>query len=121
MLNDREIIILKYKEYKGIYLLYNKVNNKYYIGSGKNLSRRLSNYYFLSKLNDNRYISNSINHYGHNNFSVFILEVYPSNSDINILEREQYYINKFKPKLNILDIPGNSLGFKHKEITKKKN
>lgn len=120
MLNNRYIIISENKKSKGIYLLYNNVNNKYYIGSAENLSTRINNYYYLSRLNDNRYISNSINNYGHNNFSVFILESYNLNENINILEREQFYIDKYKPKLNILNIAGNSLGFKHADLTKKK-
>lgn len=121
MLNDRNIIITKYKKFKGVYMLYNKINNKYYIGSSsKNLSRRLSCYYYLSSLSDKRPISNSIIHYGHNNFIVFILEYYSLDEDINILEREQFYFNKLKPKLNILTIAGNNLGFKHSIETKKK-
>lgn len=120
MLKDRKIIMIKYKNFKGIYMLYNKINNKYYIGSGQNLSRRLSNYYYLSRLNDKRPISNSIIFYGHNNFIVFILEYYSLNEDINILEREQFYLNKLKPKLNILTLAGNSLGFKHSKESKKK-
>lgn len=114
MLNDRNIILTKYKNFKGIYMLY----NKYYIGSGQNLSRRLSNYYYLSRLNDKRPISNSIIHYGHNNFIVFILEYYFINEDMNILEREQFYLNNLKPKLNILTLAGNSLGLKHSKESK---
>ena len=44
-------------------------------GSGYRLSIRLAEYYFPSKLLSNRHISNSILKYGHNNFSVIILEL----------------------------------------------
>ena len=38
---------------------------------------------------------------------------------MNIIKREQYYIDVLKPKYNILKLAGSSLGFKHKEETKK--
>lgn len=41
------------------------MNGKQYIGSGFDLSKRLANYYFSSRLIDNRYIYNSILKYGH--------------------------------------------------------
>jgi len=36
------------------------------------------------------------------------------------LAREQFWINKIKPKFNILKKAGNSLGFRHSEETKKR-
>jgi group I intron endonuclease len=118
MLNDKSKISNYYLGIKGVYLLFNKSTYKFYIGSSNNLSMRLRNYYFLSKLLDGRYISNSINKYGHNNFSVFILET--SKEDISILDREQYYIDLYKPEYNLLKIAGNSLGYKHTEASKLK-
>jgi group I intron endonuclease len=118
MLKDKLNIINNHKNEKGIYLLFNKCTNKYYIGSSKNLSSRLHNYYFLSRLLDNRYISKSINKYGHNNFSLFILEIVEDNNFI--LNREQYYIDLYKPIYNILQKAGNSLGYKHTELSKLK-
>lgn len=112
MLIDKSKITKNYTNIKGVYLLFNKCNNKFYIGSSNNLSMRLNNYYFLSRLLDNRYISRSINKYGHNNFSVFILETFKED-DISILDREQYYIDLYKPEYNMLKIAGNSLGYKH--------
>lgn len=117
MLKDKSNIITKHKNEKGIYLLYNKYTLKYYIGSSNNLSMRLKNYYYLSRLLDNRYISKSINKYGHNYFSIFILETCKEES---ILDREQYYINLYKPEYNILQKAGNSLGYKHTESNKLK-
>jgi len=60
-------------------------------------------------------IYNAIRKYGFSSFSLEILE-YCDNS-LNILEREQYYIDKLKPEYNILKIAGSSLGFKHSEST----
>lgn len=36
------------------------------------------------------------------------------------MAREQYYLDKLKPKYNILKIAGSSLGYKHTSITKAK-
>jgi group I intron endonuclease len=35
-----------------------------------------------------------------------------------VVEREQYYINTLKPRYNILNIAGSSLGFRHSETTR---
>lgn len=121
MLEDKPKIITSYSKdkVKGIYLLFNKCNNKFYIGSSINLNQRLKTYYYPSKLKDNRLISKSIIKYGHANFSLYILEIYKDDV-IEILEREQYYINLYKPEYNILRKAGNSLGYKHSEETKRK-
>jgi len=46
------------------------------------------------------------------NFSLFILEV--TDKD-NLLSREQFYLDEFKPVYNILTKVHNSLGFTHTE------
>jgi len=51
---NRNDIIKNYKNVSGIYLLHNSVNGKQYIGSGYNLSTRLSTYYYPSRLIDKR-------------------------------------------------------------------
>jgi group I intron endonuclease len=113
-------IIKYYKNVSGIYLLHNLINGKQYIGSGYDLSMRLSSYY-PSKLLYKRHISNSIK-YGHNNFSIVIIEILgPKDSivKVNLLKREQYYIDLYKPVLNINIKAGSTLGFKHTDETKK--
>ena len=61
MLEYRNIITTKYKNISGIYCLYNKITKEYYIGSALNLSKRLAEYYFLSKLKGDRPTELSIN------------------------------------------------------------
>ena len=48
--------------------------------------------------------------YGHGNFILEILE-YCDKS--NLLEREQYYLDKLKPEYNILKYAYSMLGYKH--------
>jgi len=55
--------------------------------------------------------------YGYSNFTLEILEYC---SKDKIIDREQYFLDKFKPEYNILQKAGSSLGFKHKLETIKK-
>lgn len=119
---DKDIIFNKYKNKSGIYLLHNNINGKQYIGSAIDLSKRLATYYFPSRLIDNRFISNSILKYGHENFSVIILYILGDKgliSKINILNKEQECIDKYKPILNLNPKAGSSLNFKHTEESKR--
>lgn len=119
---DKELILKEFKNKSGIYLIHNNVNGKQYVGSGMDLSKRLATYYFPSRLSDNRYISNSILKYGHSNFSVVILYILGNtglHTKMNILNKEQYHIDLYKPVLNLNPTAGSSMGFKHSEESKK--
>ena len=119
---DKEVFLKEFKNKSGIYLIHNNVNGKQYIGSGMDLSKRLATYFFPSRLSDNRYISKSILKYGHSNFSVVILYVLGNTglyTKIDIINKEQYHIDLYKPVLNLNPIAGSSMGFKHSEESKK--
>ncbi len=121
MLTDKDNILNDFNNQSGIYLIHKIVNGTQYVGSASNFRKRLSAYYYPNRLMDNRYISNSIIKYGHNNFSLVIVEIVTTNKDDlkkTILEREQYYIDTIKPVLNISPTAGSLLGFKHSEETK---
>lgn len=95
----------------GIYLWFNKINDKYYIGSAQDLTRRFMQYYsdkYLTKTS--LLIHKALLKNTHDKFSLYILEY----CDIkDLIEREQYYIDLLTPQYNILKIAGSSLGFKH--------
>lgn len=119
---DKEVFLKEFKNKSGIYLIHNNVNGKQYIGSAMDLSKRLATYYFPSRLSDNRYISKSILKYGHSNFSVVILDILGTtglHTKTDILNKEQYHIDLYKPLLNLNPTAGSSLGFKHSEESKK--
>lgn len=125
--SDKEILLKEYNNKSGIYLIHNDINGKEYVGSGIDLKRRLATYYFPSRLIDNRYISNSIMKYGHSNFTVVILHILGDTSSSgavysatkeNLINKEQEYIDLYKPVLNINPTAGSSMGFKHTEETK---
>jgi len=87
----------------GVYRLINKINGKSYIGSSLSLSKRFNNYYYLnslvSQVKGSIIIYRALLKYGHENFSLDILEYCESNM---LRKREQYYINVLKPEYNIL-------------------
>lgn len=62
----------------------------------------------------NTAIHNALLKYGHSNFTLDILEYC---EDVDPVIREQYYLDLLKPKYNILEQAGSSLGFKHSKET----
>ena len=112
LLERREIsFFLKGKT--GIYMFFNKVNGKFYIGSGVNMSQRV-NYYFQNcyfKHNPNSIIGKAILKYGMENFCLVILEF--CNKE-ELLSRETHFISASNSAYNILKEAGNLSGYKHK-------
>ena len=62
-------------------------------------------------------IYNALLKHGYSNFSLTILEYCEPE---NCLEREQYYIDLFRPEYNILQVAGSSLGYKHTKTSRAK-
>ena len=95
----------------GIYRWINKINGNTYIGSSVNISVRMYTYYSLRSLaKSNRLIDRALLKYGFSNFASEILEYTDKN---NVLEKEQYYMDLFKPQYNIVETAGSTLGYKH--------
>lgn len=102
----------------GIYRWTNKINGKKYVGSSVNLGRRFSAYFSHKYLSSNKLmVSKALLKYG---YAGFILEIIEYCVLKNLIQREQYYINLFKPEYNILKVAGSLLGFKHSESTKER-
>ena len=117
---DKERILKENKGKSGVYLWKNLLNNKIYVGSSTNLSRRFSFYFSIKSLLN--YKSQSILikgllKYGYSSFKVEILEYCEPK---RCLEIEQKYINLLNPEYNILKTVGSTLGFKHREGYKEK-
>ena len=107
-------ILLENQGKSGVYIWENKINGNRYIGSSINLTFRLMRYFNSNHLLKyaNMNICKALLKHGYSNFSLSILEHCESNK---CLEREQYYIDLFKPEYNILQRAGSSLGYKHTE------
>lgn len=103
----------------GIYMWKNNINEKFYIGSSNNLKRRFISYYDVNSLRkeNGMLINKALLKYGHSAFTLYILE-YCKVEDLLI--REQYYFDTFKPTYNICRTAGSTLGRLHTSDAKDK-
>ena len=113
-------ILLNTKDKAGVYMFFNLKNGNIYVGSSINLARRFRVH--ISNIgNVNLPLPLAINKYGPDNFAFLILQFCsaPAADDIKkvCLSLEQYFIDLYKPKYNILKLAGSSQGFKHSPDT----
>ena len=116
-------IITSDMKYPGIYLIINLVNNKFYVGSAKNIwSRKLGHLRDLkNNKHKNSYLQNSYNKYGSQYFIIVLLEKVESEN--NLTAREQYWIDTLDATnkeiaYNICPTAESTLGRHHSEETK---
>jgi len=105
----------------GIYLIKNKVNNKFYVGSASKSFKYRWNEHKRKLNNDrhyNRYLQSSWNKYTKDNFEFIILEIVEKIEDI--IKREQYYIDTLIPEYNLSPTANSVRGFKHSDEAKLK-
>lgn len=102
---------------KGVYKITNLINSKFYIGSSTDLHKRYIQHLSCLKSNRhcNKHLQRSVNKYGITNFVFEVIEECE-----NVLEREQFYIDNFKPNYNICVTAGSNKGIKFTEEHKEK-
>ena len=104
----------------GIYLITCKENKKSYVGSSFNVLQRINTHIrdLMKEKHTNKYLQSTYNKYGYISFNFELLE---NCSKENLLEREQWYIDKYKPELNISKYSASPMkGRKHTSETIKK-
>lgn len=74
---------------RGIYMIRNKKTGQLYIGQSSNIERRWKEHCRMTNIDAAIYDD------GVDNFSIELLEEVPISSDTSLLEREQYWIEKF--------------------------
>lgn len=116
---ERNMIVKDNKNESGIYCWQNKLNGKLYVGSAVNLSVRIGDYSQPAYKRDRSYlpIVRAINKYGISGFNLLIIEYCDS---LNLIEREQYWLDSLLPSYNVLLIADSWLGNKHSEESKQK-
>ena len=109
----RKELYQQYKNQSGIYKL--TINNKFYIGSSKNIGIRLSKHLLdlERNLHHSIYLQRDWNKY--QNINIEIIEICD-----NIIEREQYYIDTLQPHFNLCKNATNCNGIKRSENHKNK-
>ena len=106
-----------YKELRnksGVYMLINNITKKIYIGSSLNLTKRMVSYYYYTNSDklSKSVIIRAMKKHRLENFSLGILEFCKKDSKV-CLNLEQKWLDKYKPEYNVLNVAGNSFGFKH--------
>ena len=83
----------------------NKLNGKKYVGSSVDLRRRLSEYYKINRLLNEKSmpINVALLKYGYQNFTLTILEICDRDS---LMFREKHFFEVYSPEYNILKTPG---------------
>lgn len=107
-------------EFSAIYCIRNIKNNKLYVGSAKDFTKRTWVHLRDLRLNKHHssYLQRAYNKYGIESFDFCILETV---KDINqLVELEQLWMNFLKPEYNILPTAYSHLGAKRTEESKKK-
>lgn len=107
----------------GIYIIKNKVNGKFYVGSSCNCEERFSTHKTLLRKGEHHSVvlQRAWNKYGERNF---IFKVIEECCVERLLDREQFYIDNFNPHYNsnpFADKPPTQCGFNHPKsnLTKK--
>lgn len=84
----------QFPKLSGIYKITNQINNKCYIGSAVNLKLRLQRHYYelCKQLHNNKYLLQSFNKYGEEQFDIEILEIFETINYNELLNIEKSYI-----------------------------
>lgn len=116
-MNFKELIFIP--KLSCIYKITNKINSKFYIGSAVNLYNRIKLH--KNNLQNNKhhskYLQNSFNKHGIDNFIIDIIEIVDKD---NLIYREQYWLDKESPHYNICKIAHSKLYIKLSDETKLK-
>lgn len=94
---DKSVEILYYSRMKsGIYRITNTVNNKFYIGSSKDIDKRW--YDHKRELYLNIHINPKLQHsWNYHGQDKFLFEMVEEVSEDKLIEREQFYLDTLKP------------------------
>jgi len=122
--NTRKLIRKETNDLSGVYLIFNKITEDYYIGSASTnrFFARFSNHLLYFK--GSKIVKLAVKKYKLNNFAFLILELFPEivNKENNkkLLDLEDFYLKSLLPNYNILTEAGSSFGYKHTELSRLK-
>ncbi len=101
------------KSKAGIYCIQSKTKrNRIYIGSSKNVQRRIWRHRTELKCNRhyNQKLQRHVNKYGFDDLEFTIIERFDFISKDHLLGREQVYLDKYQPYFNVLKVAGSPEG-----------
>ena len=87
------------KKFIGIYIIKNKITNKFYVGHSIDINKRFNAHksYLQRGIHHSIYLQRSWNKYGEHNFEFLILKLCKSESDS--IKLEQFYIDNYRDYL----------------------
>lgn len=102
-----------------IYKISNNINNKIYIGSSRKFNIRCNQHKFhlIKGTHHSNILQNHVNKYGFESLKFEIIEQCDS---LNLINREQYYIDLLEPFFNIRRIAESNFGLKRTDEQKKR-
>lgn len=112
-------VLSKIRYNGGVYIFYNKINHKRYVGSSSNLPKRVRDYFCPSLTRVTKLIAAAIRKYGTESF-IIILVVLKEGETRAIVEMEQNFIDYLDPEYNLSPTAGSSAGVKHSPETRAK-
>lgn len=121
---SRKDVLKRSSNLSGIYMIFNKITEDYYIGSASTdrFYARFSNH--LIYFRGSKVVKAAVNKYGLKNFAFLILELYPDvitkENNKELLNLEDKYLKLLLPNYNILTEAGYSFGYKHTDIDRLK-
>lgn len=116
---NKKAILKDFKGKSGVYCWTNRNSGRKYVGSAKDFSIRLREYYNIKTLQTKKSrIHSALLALGHENFLLEILVI--CDNPLEKLTKEQEYIDSILPSLNILNFAGSSEGHTHSLETKEK-
>jgi GIY-YIG catalytic domain len=116
---DREKLIMLKKNYAkvaGIYLWYNKVNGKTYVGRSVNLKDRIEDYMDMHNYKRNKgvmSIFHALRKYGFEKFELYIVEIIPAKQIQTLPSREQHWVVEVNPSYNLASVTRGYIGENH--------
>ena len=95
----------------GVYALTNQTSGKQYVGSAVNIERRIKKHMWMLATNQHpsARLSQACAKHG---VGVFICEVLEECSETMLIEREQFWIDKLKPRYNRRLVPAHNAGLR---------
>ena len=104
----------------GIYKIFNKCNDKIYIGSSINLAQRKADHWKRLRAGNHHShkLQSAWNKYSEEAFEFIIIEVVDVLAEL--IGREQFYMDTFHPFYNMNPVAGSSLGVKRSLETRQK-
>jgi group I intron endonuclease len=87
--------IQQYPSTQGIYKITNTTNNKFYIGSSKQLNKRIIDHFSRLRNNThkNKFLQRAFNKYGESSFKIEILEQFVGLTQEELLTKEQHHLD----------------------------